>query len=130
MNTTIVIGNLVREPELRFLEGSGTTVAKFTIAVDRKYQKDKNNKVTDFHNVQVWGKLGELCGKYLDKGKKVAVEGELQNNNYEKDGVKYYGYVINASTVQFLSPANSNSTENPQAGFSEVTDEDEIDVPF
>ena len=90
MNKAILIGNLTRDPEVR-TTGSGTTVCTFTIAVNRRFQNQAGERVSDFFNIVAWRQLGELCGKYLSKGRKVSVIGEIQNRSYDaKDGSKRY----------------------------------------
>lgn len=122
MNITHQIGRISSEIDLKFLPGSGTAVAKFSMAVDRKFQKDKDNKVTDFHRIQIWGKLAENVANYSGKGRLIAVSGELQNNNYEdKEGVKHYGYVINATEIKFLDFAKDKQQATPE-GFQSMDD--------
>lgn len=104
MNKSFFIGNLTKDPELRSTQ-SGKAVASFTIAVNRRFKNQAGEAVTDFFPVTVWGQLAEVCGRYLAKGKKVAVVGELQTRNYEaKDGTKRYVTEIVADEVEFLSP--------------------------
>lgn len=131
MNSVVMVGLLTRDPELRFIPGSGKAVAKFDIAVDRRYKTDNGPKA-DFFQVQIWGKPAEAVANYTAKGSKVAVRGEIQNNNYEKDGVKHYGMVINADQVEFL---DSRKDRDPQADnkaddecFRQIEDFD--DCPF
>ena len=69
MNKAILIGNLTRDPEVR-TTGSGTTVCTFTIAVNRRFQNQAGERVSDFFNIVAWRQLGELCGKYLSKGRR------------------------------------------------------------
>ena len=91
MNKVILIGNLTKDPEMRQTTG-GTNVCTFSVAVNRRF-KDKNTgeAQTDFFNIVVWRQLAELCGRYLAKGRKVCVTGELQNRSYDaKDGTKRY----------------------------------------
>ena len=98
MNKTILCGNLTKAPELRETP-NGKSVATFSLAVKRDYGEE-----TDFFNIVVWGKNGENCAKYLDKGSKVLVVGQLQNRSYEaKDGSKRTVTEINASEVEFLT---------------------------
>ena len=102
MNKVILIGNLTRDPELR-VTTSGRSVCSFSIAVNRNYTPQTGERLTDFFNIVVWGKQAENCGKYLAKGRKVAVSGELQNRSFEgKDGVKRTVTEINAIDVEFL----------------------------
>lgn len=102
MNRAIIIGNLVRDLELRFTN-TGKEVANFTVAVTRTFSKDKE---TDFINCVAWGKTAENMAKYLSKGSKVAVEGRIQVSSYDnKEGQKVYKTEIVADSVEFLNTA-------------------------
>ena len=126
MNKSFLIGNLTKDPELRSTQG-GKAVASFTIAVSRRFKNQAGESVTDFFPVTAWGQLAEVCGRYLAKGKKVAVVGELQTRSYEdKQGVKRYVTEIVADEVEFLSPREKQ--ESVPEGFVEV--EDLSDLPF
>ena len=103
MNKVFLIGNLTRDPELRSTT-TGRSVCSFSIAVNRTFANQMGERITDFFNIIVWGKQGENCAKYLAKGRKVAIIGELQTRTYEKDGQKRTVTEINASDVEFLSP--------------------------
>ena len=123
MNKFFGIGNLTKDVDLRTTQ-SGKSVASFTIAVNRRFKDKEGEKQTDFFSIIAWGQLGEMCGRYLAKGKKVAVVGELQTRSYEnKQGVKRYVTEIVADEVEFLSPreiAQADSTV-PE-GFVEIED--------
>ena len=107
MNKVYLIGNLTRDPETSET-GSGVTLCRFAIAVNRNYSSSDGERQTDFFNITVWRALAENCGKYLKKGSKVAVVGSLQNRSYEdKDGIKRNVTDIVASEVEFLSSKNS-----------------------
>lgn len=107
MNKVYLIGNLTRDPETSET-GSGVTLCRFAIAVNRNYSSSDGERQTDFFNITVWKALAENCGKYLKKGSKVAVVGSLQNRSYEdKDGIKRNVTDIVASEVEFLSSKNS-----------------------
>lgn len=137
MNKVILIGNLTKEPELRTTT-SGTSVCTFSIAVNRKFKNQSGEAVTDFFNIVVWKQLGELCNKYLAKGRKVCVVGELQNRSYDaKDGTKRYVTEIKADDIEFLSPKEQSTAQlpppssDPMQGFTDVEDGDEsLDLPF
>lgn len=101
MNNVILIGRLVREPELRYTSGSQMAVCRFTLAIDRRVKQGEEKK-TDFPNVICFGKTAENCEKFLAKGRKVAVQGRLQTGSYEKDGVKHYTTDVIADNVEFL----------------------------
>lgn len=114
MNQVVLIGRLTRDPELRFIPNSGKAVARFSIAVNREYSKDKE---ADFFNIVVWGKPAENCANYLKKGRLVAINGAMQNNNYEdKNGVKHYNIEVVANRVEFLEWGDRN--EQPNQGTS------------
>jgi single-strand DNA-binding protein len=104
VNKVILIGNLGRDPELRYTQG-GAAVANFTVATNEKWRdKDGNNQErTEWHRVVVWGRTAENCAQYLHKGSSVYVEGRLQTREWEdKDGNKRNTTEINALNVQFL----------------------------
>lgn len=102
MNKVFILGNLTKEPELTTLNGN-VSVCKFCIAVKRR-----TPNVTDYFTVISWRVLAENCAKYLGKGSKAAVIGELQNRSYEtKDGEKRYVTEIIADEVQFLTGKNA-----------------------
>ena len=105
VNKVILVGNLGRDPELRFTQG-GTAVCQLNLATTRSYNNRNNERVedTEWHRVVVWGKQAEHCEKYLSKGRQVYVEGRLQTRSYDdKDGVKRWSTEVVADTVQFLS---------------------------
>jgi len=100
MNNVVMIGRLTRDPELRFIAGSGRAVANFSIAVNREFAK---NNEADFFRVVVWGKPAENVANYLSKGRLVAIKGSLRNNNYEtQSGEKRTATEIVADRVEFL----------------------------
>jgi single-strand DNA-binding protein len=132
LNRIVVIGRLTRDPELRSTS-NGVAVATFTVAVDRNFANARGEKETDFIPVVVWRGLAETCGRYLAKGKLVAVEGRLQVRTYEaNDGGKRTIAEIVADNVQFLSPKDGNSGGGsgytPDISGEEMTPLDEI--PF
>lgn len=126
------IGNLTRDVDTRSTQ-SGKTVCTFTVAVDRKFKDTKGNTVVDFFYVHAWNKLGESCARYLAKGRKVAVVGELQARTYEaKDGTTRMSLDVQADEVEFLSPREKNDSgyqpsEPSPGGFTDVPSED---IPF
>lgn len=113
MNQVVLIGRLTRDPELRFIPGSGTAVARFALAVNREFKRE-GQPDADFFNVVVWGKSAENTANYLKKGRLCAVHGSLRNNNYEdKNGVKHYNVEVNANRVEFLEWGDSNNQQRP-----------------
>lgn len=108
MNKVFLIGNLTRDPETKTV-GSGITVCTFTLAVNRRVKKD-GEQGCDYLNVTAWRQLGELCAKYLAKGRKCSVVGSIQVRSYEaKDGSKRTAWDIVADEVEFLSPVGAVS---------------------
>ena len=108
MQKFICIGNLTKNPELSETN-NGTAYCRFTVAVNRPYQED-GNRVADYFNIVAWRGQAENCGKYLAKGRKVAIVGTLQNRTYEdRDGNKRTVTEVVANEVEFLSPTNSSS---------------------
>ncbi len=103
VNKIILVGNLAADPETR-QTAKGHTVTTFALATQRDFTSNgEKKKVTDFHRVVAWGKLGEICGKYLEKGKAVYIEGFVLNRAYEKDGERRYVTEIRADEVNMLS---------------------------
>lgn len=101
LNRIVLIGRLTRDPDLRYTP-SGSAVANFTLAVDRRQVKDRE-KETDFIDVVVWQKLAESCASYIGKGRLVAVDGRLQIRSYEnKDGIRVKAAEVVAENVKFL----------------------------
>lgn len=111
MNHCTLIGNLTKDVE-RSETPSGVAVAKFSIAVNRNHKSADGERIADYFNIVAWRGLADTCAKFLSKGKKVAVSGEIQNRSYEdKDGNKRFVTEIIASTVEFLS--TEQETEQP-----------------
>ena len=112
MNKIILIGRLTRDPEVRYTT-SNRAVAQFTIAIDRPFTKEDGTKDTDFINIVAWDNLGENAGKYLAKGRLVAVEGRLQIRNYENnEGRRVYVSEVVANNIQFLESNRNNNVDN------------------
>jgi len=131
VNKVILVGNLGADPEMRYT-ASGTAVCKFRIATTEKYKDRQGNmqERTDWHRVTVWGKLAEICGQYLAKGKQVYIEGRLEYGSYEKDGVKHYTTDIIANTMQMLGSAG-NRLQEPEPPFGPPEGGvPEDDIPF
>ena len=121
MNKLTIIGNLTNDPERRATP-SGVTVCAFTVAVNRRFANSDGDRITDFFRVNAWRQLGESCGKYLAKGRKVAVVGELQARTYQaKDGSTRMSLDVAADEVEFLSPAEKAETK-PQKKSKENSD--------
>lgn len=110
MNKIFIIGNLTHDPESRTTT-NGTSVCTFTVAVSRRFAGQDGQKQTDYFRVNAWRQLGDICQKFLAKGRKCAVVGELQARTYEgKDGVMRMSLEISADEVEFLSPRGDQSS--------------------
>lgn len=109
MNKIVLIGNLTKDPQKRATP-NGISVCNFTIAVNRRFAGADGEKATDFFNIVTWRALADSCARYLSKGKKVAIVGELQARTYEaNDGTTRMSLDVSADEVEFLSPKDSNS---------------------
>lgn len=136
LNKVILIGRLVRDPELRYTP-NGKAVANFSLAVDRGFKdKETGENQVDFIRIVTWNKQAELCANNLTKGRLVAVEGSIRTGSYEKDGQKLYTTDIQAIRVVFLDwgdkgtsdvESSNNSTTSDQFIAQSLEDED---IPF
>ena len=135
MNKWIGMGRLTRDPEVRYSQ-NGSAVANFSVAIDRRYKRD-GETTADFFNCTAFGKTGEFAEKYLRKGTKVVIEGELQNNNYEdKNGTKHYSVQIIVNQIEFAESKSSQDNTEPETtapadnDFVNVPDGDMDELPF
>lgn len=107
-NRVILMGNLTRDPDVRATGTTGMKVARLGLAVNER-RKDRNGQMQDypvFVDVDAWDKLAELCGQYLSKGRSILVEGRLQMDTWEKEGVRHQKLKVRASTIKFLPQGN------------------------
>ncbi len=135
LNKVVLIGRLVRDPELRYTQNEGVPVANFTIAVGRSFGSQKGEKDADFIRIVVWEKQAENCASYLGKGRLVAVEGRLQIRSYEdREGIKRIAAEVVARNVVFLESRRAAEESESEGGFDgQTSDEPDIgdeDVPF
>ena len=134
MNKIILIGNLTKDPEL-ITTNSGISVCRFTLAVSRRYTNSSGERETDFLNIVVWRTLGENCHKYLKKGSKCCVVGQVQNRSYEaQDGGKRYITEITADEVEFLSTKGAGDSDSfvkePKPEVAELQPIEDDTLPF
>ena len=142
VNKAIILGNLGRDPEVRFTQ-SGRAVANFTVATTDTWFDQENGRQerTDWHNIVVWGKQAETCGQYLSKGRQVYIEGRIQTRSYDdRDGNKRYVTEIVAQRVQFLGGGGGEGRSSGQyesggassgaGGYEAPPVPDDDDVPF
>lgn len=133
INKAILVGRLGRDPEVRYTS-DGRAVTNFSIATSDEWKdKDTGEKKerTEWHRIVAFGKLGEICGEYLSKGRQVYVEGKLQTRSWEKDGVTRYTTEIVAGDVQFLGGRDFNESGPPPDASGPVSSAPEDDdIPF
>jgi single-strand DNA-binding protein len=142
MNKVILIGRLVRDPEIRWTQGQDVKcTARYTLAVDRKVKKDSNQQSADFISCVSWGKTAEFVEKYLKKGIKIAAEGRIITGSYtNKEGTKVYTTDVAVDTCEFVESkkaageqSNANQNNDPNVdddGFVNVPDEIDEELPF
>ena len=142
MNHVVLVGRTTKEVELKYLQGTGTPVASFTVAVNRNYTKKDGTKETDFIPVEVMGKAAEFCANYISKGRLVAIQGSLRVDKYQtQTGENRTFTKVSANSVQALDKNKSENTDNTPTftpsfeppggldpnGFQAITDEE---LPF
>ena len=139
INKVILIGNLGRDPELRYT-ASGQAVANFTIATteSRTNKGGDRQDFTEWHRIVAWGRLAEICGEYLSKGRMVYIEGTLRTRSWEdKEGRKRWTTEVLARNMQMLGPSGDKEESTAEAGEG-LADDFEIgesfgsedDIPF
>lgn len=158
VNKVILVGNLGKDPELRYTP-AGAAVANFSLATTERYKDRDGNRQekTEWHNIVAWRQLAEICGKYLHKGKQIYLEGKIQTRSYDdRDGNKRYITEIVMDEMQMLGTKNdssdssyapeaqsfrpqNNPTQQPQpsaavtsdpAQFSDPVYNDDDEIPF
>ena len=140
MNKVILIGRLTRDPEVRYTQGDNAmAIARYSLAVDRRFKKDGDEQTADFINCIAFGKAGEFAEKYFRKGTKIAVVGRIQTGSYtNKDGQKVYTTDVVVEEQEFAESKNSSSSDNNQPApankntdFMSIPDEiEDSELPF
>lgn len=139
MNKWIGMGRLTRDPEIRYTQGENSTaVARYTLAIDRRFKRDNEEQTADFISCVAFGKSAEFAEKYLKQGIKIAVVGRIQTGSYtNKDGVKVYTTEVVIEEQEFAESKGSNSPQNQQEtpqqssdGWMNIPDGIEDDLPF
>jgi single-strand DNA-binding protein len=128
VNKFIGIGNLGKDPEIRFMP-DGKAVCNFSIAISERY-KDKSGEakeVTEWVNIAFFGKLAEIAGEYLKKGSKVYIEGKMKTEKYSKDGIDRYTTKIIGDKMEMLSGKTEGEAKSKTAPADEMEDDS---IPF
>ena len=144
LNKVILLGNLTRNPEVRYIPGSNTAVARFGLAVNRRYKQNNETKEeTCFIDIVSFGRLAEFAGEYLVKGMSILIEGRLSFNTWEQEGVKRNKHEIISENIQLVWKKETNSMKqsdpsdkikntiiNSSGTATNSDDINEDDIPF
>ena len=128
MNKVVIVGRMVKNPDLRFTPGNGNAVSRFTVAVNRQFKKDE----TDFISCVAFGKQAETISQYFVKGQQIALSGSIRTGSYEKDGVKHYTTDVVVESFDFIGSKDNNgySPSNEPGPFDGIEPESDNDMPF
>lgn len=143
MNKVILMGRLTRDPEVRYSQGDNSmAIARYSLAVDRRYKRDGDEQTADFINCVAFGKSGEFAEKYLHKGTKITVVGRIQTGSFtNKDGQKVYTTDVVVEEQEFAESKNSasgtgnantstNNNTSSSDGFMNIPDGIDEELPF
>ena len=121
MNKVMLIGRLTRDPELRYTQ-SGTAVASFSLAVDRRFSNQNGEREADFINCVAWNKSAEFVANYFHKGKQMALEGRLQVRSYEgNDGQRRWVTEVVAEQIEFVGSKNDNNSSGGRQDYQNTS---------
>ncbi|MGL5681698.1 MAG: single-stranded DNA-binding protein [Marinifilaceae bacterium] len=129
VNKVILIGNVGKDPEIKTV--GDNKVASFTLATSETF-KDKSGErktVSEWHNIQLWGKVAEIAEKWVKKGSKLYIEGKLRTSSWEKDGNKHYRTEVMANTIQFIG-ARKEDEQATQQSHEQATYQPQEHVPY
>lgn len=138
MNNVILMGRLVADANLKYLQGgNNNAVARFTLAVDKNLSKEKRQEMeakgqqtADFIQCQAWGRLGETVAKYSGKGLRLLVNGRIQTGSYEKDGERRYTTEVVAQSVEIIDWKDSNNSGSFNNSNSQASSADNYQAPI
>ena len=139
MNKVILMGRLTKDPEVRYTQTNNTLVASFSLAVNRRFAKQGEERQADFINIVAWSKLGEFCSKYFKKGQQVAVIGRIQTRTWDdENNVKHYVTEVVAEEAYFADSKKDGASSSFENTFgsevvpnnSEFTVSSDDDLPF
>ena len=132
MNKVILMGRLTKDPDIRYTQSSNTLVASFSLAVNRRFVKEGEERQADFINIVAWGKTGEFCQKYFKKGQQVGVIGRIQTRTWDDEqGQKHYVTEVIAEEVYFAGDKKNNiESENTTTDNSDFETFSGDSLPF
>ena len=129
MNKVILMGRLTRDPEVRYTQTNNTLVASFSLAVNRRFVRQGEERQADFINIVAWSKLGEFCSKYFKKGQQVAVTGRLQTRTWDDDqGQKHYITEVIAEEAYFADSKRDGAVDNTLGSIPMPTPDSDFEV--
>ncbi len=129
MNKVILMGRLTKDPEVRYTQATNTMVTSFTLAVNRRFVKQGEERQADFINIVAWNKTAEFVSKYFSKGQQVGVIGRIQTRNYDnEEGIKHYVTEVIAEEVYFAGEKKDVEQNDTTTADFEITNSD--DLPF
>lgn len=134
MNKVILMGRLTRDPEVRYSQGDNSmAIARYSLAVDRRYKRDGDEQTADFINCVAFGKSGEFAEKYLHKGTKIVVVGRIQTGSFtNKDGQRVYTTDVVVEEHEFAESKNNGSgagTSNTSSNNNATSNNDFMNIP-
>ena len=134
MNKCQMIGRLVKDPELKYTQTNNTAVAKFTLAVNRRFSKEGQQQA-DFIGIVAWGKTAEFCSKYFEKGRQIGLAGRIQTRTWDdSDGKKHYVTEVVAEEVYFADSKKGSEVSIPDwddiPSKKSVGDNSDDELPF
>ena len=130
MNKVMLIGRLTKDHEMRYTQ-SGSAVASFTLAVNRRFANQNGEREADFINCVAWQKSAEFVANYFKKGQQMALEGRLQVRTYDgNDGQRRWVTEVVADQIEFVGSKNNNASAGSSLGLGEEIVFDDNDLPF
>ena len=131
MNKTILLGRLTKNPEIKYSQTNNTKIATFSLAVNRRYVKQGEERQADFFNIVVYSKLADFVEKFLKQGTQICVLGRLQTRNYEdKNGIRRYITEVIAEEISFADSFDKIRSDNTQETISEDLKEKDTSEGF
>ena len=129
MNKVILMGRLTRDPEVRYTQTNNTLVASFSLAVNRRFVRQGEERQADFINIVAWSKLGEFCSKYFKKGQQVGIIGRIQTRTWDDDqGTKHYITEVVAEEAYFADSKRDGAVENTFGSIPMPTPDSDFEV--
>ena len=129
MNKVELLGRLTRDPEVRYTQTNNTLVASFSLAVNRRFVRQGEERQADFINIVAWSKLGEFCSKYFKKGQQVAIIGRIQTRTWDDDqGQKHYVTEVVAEEAYFADSKRDGAVDNTFGSIPMPTPDSDFEV--